>query len=95
MDNLRLSNITREASFEIEIDGQKVQAHPGENLATVLMAVGLRSFASHPKPFPPSRLFCGMGTCRQCLVTIDDLPNCRACKTQVRPNMKVQTNNAK
>ncbi len=94
MENLRLPDIARGTPFEIEIDGRKVLAHPGESLATVLAVAGLRSFASHPEPYPPSRLFCGMGICRQCLVTIDDLPNCRACQTQARPGMKVQTNNA-
>jgi len=87
----RLSNIPRGASFEIEVDDHKVMAHKGETVATVLMAAGVKTFASHAEPYAPSRLFCGMGTCQQCLVTIDDLPNCQACRVLARPGMKVVT----
>jgi predicted molibdopterin-dependent oxidoreductase YjgC len=87
----RLPNINRGASFNIEVDGHNVVAHKGETVATVLMVAGVRSFANHAEPYAPSRLFCGMGTCQQCLVTIDDLPNCQACRILARPGMKVVT----
>jgi predicted molibdopterin-dependent oxidoreductase YjgC len=90
----RLSNIHRGIPFEIEVDGQKVIAHEGETLATVLMAAGINAFAVHASPYAPSRLFCGMGTCQQCLVTIDGLPNCQACRVFAHPGMKVVTTDA-
>lgn len=95
MTAIRLPNIIRGASFEIDVDGQKVLAYEGESLATVLMAAGVRDFALHEEPHAPSRLFCGMGTCHQCLVTIDGLPNCQACRTITRPGMKVETGHGK
>ena len=91
MDELRLPHIKRGAAFEIEVDGEMLTAHPGETVATVLWAAGRREMGSFPQAFPPSRLFCGMGSCRQCLVTINDQPNCRACQTLARPGMKVLT----
>ena len=87
----RLPNTKRGVSFNIEVDGRDVMAHEGETVATVLMAAGIHTFASHAKPYSPSRLFCGMGTCQQCLVTIDDLPNCQVCRILARPGMKVVT----
>lgn len=90
MTAIRIPDITRGTSFEIEVDGRRVLAYEGESLATVLMAAGIRAFEHHT-PHAPSRLFCGMGTCQQCLVTIDDLPNCQACQTFARPGMKVET----
>lgn len=92
MKAIRIPDITRGTSFEIEVDGQKVLAYEGETLATVLMAAGIRAFEHHALTHPQSRLFCGMGTCQQCLVTVDNLPNCQACKSFVRPGMKVETN---
>ena len=91
MKATRIPGITRGTPFEIEVDGQKVLAFEGESLATVLMAAGIRAFEQHATPHASSRLFCGMGTCQQCLVTIDNLPNCQACQTFVRPGMKVET----
>ena len=95
MKATRIPNIARGTPFEVEVDGQKVLAYEGESLATVLIAAGIRAFEYHATPHAPSRLFCGMGTCQQCLVTIDDLPNCQACQTLVRPGMKVETNHDK
>jgi predicted molibdopterin-dependent oxidoreductase YjgC len=95
MKATRIHDITRGTSFEIEVDDQKVTAYEGESIATVLMAAGIRAFEHHATPHAPSRLFCGMGTCQQCLVTIDDLPNCQACQTFVRPGMKVKTTHVK
>ncbi len=95
MDDLRLPQIKRETAFEIEVDGKMLRAHAGETVATVLWAAGVRKLAAQPQPFPPSRLFCGMGSCRQCLVTINGQPNCRACQTFAQPGMKVDTRDVK
>jgi len=86
-----IPNFQRGNSFNIQVDGRDVLAYEGETVATVLLAEGVRTFAHHAEPHAPSRLFCGMGTCQQCLVTIDDLPNCQACRVLARPNMKVIT----
>ena len=86
-----LPNLQRGKSFNIEVDGQQLIAHEGETVATVLLAAGIRAFARHAELSAPSRLFCGMGTCQQCLVTIDDLPNCQACRVLARPGMRVTT----
>lgn len=90
----RLTNIQRGKPFNIEVDGRSVLAHEGETVATVLLAADVRTFAHHAEPHAPSRLFCGMGTCQQCLVTIDDLPNCQACRVLAQPGMKVMTADA-
>ena len=91
MKAIRLAGITRGDPFEIEVDGQTVTAYEGETLATAMLAAGLGAFATHAEPYPSSRLFCGMGSCFQCLVTIDGQPNCQACRTLARPGMKVET----
>jgi predicted molibdopterin-dependent oxidoreductase YjgC len=91
MKAIRLDGIARGVSFEIEVDGQTVTAYEGETLATAMLAAGLGAFAAHAEPYPSSRLFCGMGSCFQCLVTIDGEPNCQACRTLARPGMKVET----
>ena len=35
-------------------------------------------------------MFCGMGVCFDCLVTIDGRPAVRACMTRVRPGMRIE-----
>ena len=38
----------------------------------------------------PRGIFCGMGVCYDCLVTIDGVPNQRACMTQVKDGMEIR-----
>jgi predicted molibdopterin-dependent oxidoreductase YjgC len=91
MTAIRLAGIMRGLPFEIEVDGQIVTAYEGETLATAMLAAGMRALTAHAQPYPSSRLFCGMGTCFQCLVKIDGQPNYQACRTLARPGMKVET----
>jgi D-hydroxyproline dehydrogenase subunit gamma len=91
MKAIRLAGIARGFPFEIEVDGKVITAYEGETLATVLLAAGVGAFATHAEPHPSNRLFCGMGTCYQCLVTIDGQPNYQACRTFATPGMKVET----
>jgi D-hydroxyproline dehydrogenase subunit gamma len=91
MTATRLPGYRRGAPFEIEVDGHRLMAHEGETVATVLLCSGIRSFHNDSRGGEPSRLFCGMGVCLQCLATIDGLPGCQTCRTLARPGMKVET----
>lgn len=59
-------------------------------MATVLLASGLRTFR-HTRASSPRGPFCGMGICYECLVTINGIPNIRACQTYVTDGMQVET----
>lgn len=91
MTALRVSQVQRGDAFEIEVDGQPVSAYPGETIASVLLAAGMRAFQQSGDEKAPSRLYCGMGVCMQCLVTVDGTRSCQACKTLAQPGMKVET----
>jgi predicted molibdopterin-dependent oxidoreductase YjgC len=75
----------------LSMDGMPVFAHRGETVATVLLALGMRSFRRTDRQHAPRGVFCGMGVCFDCLVTIDGQPNVRACVTTVQEGMRVET----
>lgn len=88
---LRLDgNLQRGKVVRVQIDGEPVTAYEGETVATVLMAAGRRTFGQTPND-QPRGLFCGIGLCYDCLVTIDGINNQRACATPVREGMHVGT----
>lgn len=91
MKSLRMANIYRDQAFDIEVDGKTVRAYAGETVATILHASGIRSFYEDEFDHSPSRLYCNMGICQQCLVTVNHQPNFQACKTLAQPGMKVET----
>ena len=76
-------------AFHIEVNGQLVPARPGQTIAAVLLSAGRRVWR-RTQHGEPRGLFCGMGVCFECLVTVDDVAGQRACMTLAQPGMQVQ-----
>jgi predicted molibdopterin-dependent oxidoreductase YjgC len=91
MTSSRLPRPTGSPMVTVTVDGDPVQAYPGETVATVLLAMGRRTFRHTDHLHAPRGLFCGMGVCFDCLVTVDGQPNVRACVTPVHAGMVVET----
>jgi sarcosine oxidase subunit alpha len=88
---VRLQHHPQSSAIQVEIDGQVVSAYAGETVATVLMVSGSRTFTQANAYNLARTLFCGMGVCHQCLVTVDGIRDVRACMTKIRPGMKIET----
>jgi len=73
------------------VDGGELTASEGESIAATLLASGRRLTRWTARTGEPRGYFCGMGICQDCLVTVDGLPNVRACMTPVRDGMRVET----
>ena len=86
----RLGPLETRQLLNIEVDGESVAAYAGETVATVLLALGRRTFR-HTEHGAPRGLFCGMGVCFDCLVTVDGVENVRACLTPVADGMIIAT----
>lgn len=87
----RLPSAERGPALIIEVDGEQVEAYAGESVAAVLLAKGRRVLRRTSKDGAPRGIFCGIGVCFDCLVTIDGVPGVRACMTPVRSGMTVET----
>ena len=77
-----------EHAFSVDVDGQAIAAHDGQTIAAALMAAGRRVFR-HTSNGQPRGLYCGMGVCFECSVTVDGVAGQRACVTRVRPGMRI------
>jgi len=71
-------------------DGRALSALEGETIAAALAAHGINQLR-HTRGGERRGLFCGMGTCQECLVTVDGQASQRACMTKVRAGQVVQT----
>ena len=83
--------IQRKLRFEIEVDGETVSVCEGESVAAALIAVGRRIFRYSDKGKTPRGLYCGIGQCQECRITINGNLDTLACQTDVAPGMKIQT----
>lgn len=70
-------------------EGEALTARSGQSLAAALTDAGQRVFR-HTGKGSPRGVFCGMGVCQDCLVTVDGQPNQRACMTLARDGAMVQ-----
>lgn len=66
----------------VSVDGRAVPVEPGQSVAAVLIgAAGMRSWRTTRITDRPRGVFCGIGICFDCLVTLNGTPNVRACVT--------------
>ena len=77
--------------LNVIVDGEPVEAYAGETVAAVLMAAGHIMYQHATPEHPHKSLFCGMGICFNCAVTINGVPNTRACVTPVSEGMVIET----
>ncbi|NLG86389.1 MAG: (2Fe-2S)-binding protein [Firmicutes bacterium] len=75
----------------LEVDGQVIWAKEGEPIAAALLAYGIRLCRTTKRRGEPRGVFCGIGHCTDCVMTVDGIPNVRTCVTPVRAGMKVTT----
>jgi len=75
----------------IEVDGEPMEAYEGEPIAAALMAAGYRVLRHTVKRQDPRGVFCAIGRCTDCAMTVDGRPNVRTCVTPVRDGMVIQT----
>jgi hypothetical protein len=76
---LTLVEAQPEPSFRVTFDGRTLDVLPGQTVAAVLWSAGIRSWRTTRIDGRPRGVFCGIGVCFDCLVTVNDVPNQRAC----------------
>lgn len=78
----------------VEYEGQPLSAREGEPAACALLAAGETVFSRSIKYHRPRGPFCMAGSCSNCLMRIDGVPNRFSCQTPVRPGMRIERQNA-
>lgn len=78
-------------TITLTVDGQQIHAPAGRSLAAVLMLqAGQIAWRRTRFVQEPRGLFCGIGICFDCLVSVDGSAPMRACLLQAAQGMQVQ-----
>jgi predicted molibdopterin-dependent oxidoreductase YjgC len=85
----RLGDIGRGEAVQLKVDGIVVPAFTGETVATAMLSAGLLRCQTHADR--PLGVFCNIGQCCSCLMTINGVSGVRACQTPVSPGLEIQT----
>lgn len=76
---------------EFTFDGRAVPFREGQTVGAALTAAGISSWRSTRGRGEPRGLFCGIGVCFDCLLTVDDRRAQRACITPACDGQVVQS----
>lgn len=82
-----------DATIDFSFDGKTLTAVPGQSIGAALIAAGHRSWRTTRINGSPRGIFCGIGICFDCLVTVNGRDSRRACLVDVRPGDVVLTQN--
>jgi glycine/D-amino acid oxidase-like deaminating enzyme len=88
------STLSATGELTIRFDGAEIKARPGDTIAAALIANGIGSQGT-AKNGEPRGVFCGMGVCHDCLVTVDGQAAVRSCMTKASDGMVVERHYAK
>lgn len=83
--------VSRGREVTVTLDGQPVTAYEGETLAAALLADRVGPFG-HSRAGDPRAPLCNMGTCFECVLTVDGRPLVRSCLTPVVDGMAASRN---
>jgi sarcosine oxidase subunit alpha len=85
--------IDRERPVSFTFDGRRVAGLAGDTIGSALFASGRRVFSRSFKYHRPRGLLCCSGSCANCMMTVDGVPNVRVCNEPVREGADVRGQN--
>lgn len=80
----------RGRTIAFTLDGEPATALEGQTIAGALLATGRTAWRTTTTD-EPRGVFCGIGVCYDCIVTVDDARDVRACLRRVRDGDDVRT----
>ncbi|MBE1577386.1 (2Fe-2S)-binding protein [Amycolatopsis roodepoortensis] len=76
--------------IRITVDGETLTGIAGQSVAGVLLAAGRTSWRT-TRSGAPRGVFCGIGACFDCLLTVNDVPDVRACRRPAADGDEIRT----
>lgn len=74
----------RTGAVTITVDGGQVTGVDGQSIAGLMLAAGRAGWRTTPRGRRPRGVFCGIGVCFDCLVTVNGIRDVRACQRLAR-----------
>jgi predicted molibdopterin-dependent oxidoreductase YjgC len=75
----------------ITFDGRRIEAVAGDSVGAALARAGVRAWRTTRRGRRPRGLFCGIGVCYDCLLTVDGSADQRACLVPAVDGMELRS----
>src|SRR5690625_5135429 len=90
-DHPVLGPLENKKPFSFAFDGTTYERYEGDTIASALLANGIRKLRVQEETGSPRGIYCNIGHCYECRVTVDKKKGIRACMTEVQANMVIES----
>lgn len=91
VDHPVLGKLTDQKEITFTFDGKEYSGYEGDTIASALLAHGIRKLRVHEESGSPRGIYCNIGHCFECRVTVDGTPGIRACLTEIKANTIIES----
>jgi sarcosine oxidase, subunit alpha len=91
IDHPVLGKLDNRVRIPFQFDGLRYEAYENETIAAALLANGIRKLRNHEESGTPRGIYCNIGHCLECRVTVNNQANVRACLTIVEKDMIIES----
>lgn len=88
--NHPILNFDKSKPVTFTFNGTVLTGYEGDTIASALQASGIRTFGKSPRLKRPRGLYCAIGNCSSCQMTVDGKPNVKTCITLLKEGMRVE-----
>lgn len=90
-DHPVLGKLENQTPIQFTFDGKIVNGFEGDTIASALLANGVRQLRVHEATGSPRGIYCNIGHCFECRVTVNQSQTLRACMTPILENMVIES----
>ncbi|GEN31405.1 sarcosine oxidase subunit alpha [Cerasibacillus quisquiliarum] len=91
VDHPVLGKLSDRKEITFTYDGQTYTGYEGDTIASALLANGVRTLRVHEESGKPRGIYCNIGHCFECRVTVNNETGVRACLTEIKDQMVVES----
>ena len=91
LDHPVLGKLENQKPVTFIFDGTTYKGFEGDTIASALLANGIRQLRVHEKSGAQRAIYCNIGHCFECRVTVNQAQGIRACMTLVTENMVIES----
>lgn len=91
VDHPVLGKLENQKLITFTFDGNSYKGIEGDTIASALLANDIRQLRVHEESGSPRAIYCNIGHCFECRVTVNQAQGVRACMTPIQENMVVES----
>lgn len=91
LDHPVLGKLEEKEQITFTFDGTEYVGFAGDTIASALLAGGIRKLRVHEETGTPRGFYCNIGHCFECRVTVNQTNGIRACLTEIKDDMVIES----